>query len=42
MRKYWERFLELCKSRIFVVLVGIFILFSILVHSFVHIADFKR
>ncbi len=31
MRKYWERFLELCKSRIFVVLVGIFILFSILV-----------
>ncbi len=31
MRKYWERFLELCKSRIFVVLFGICILFSTLV-----------
>ncbi len=31
MRKYWERFLELCKNRIFVVLLGICVLFFALV-----------
>lgn len=30
MQKYWEHFLELCKSRIFVVLCGICLLFFIL------------
>lgn len=30
MRKYWEHFLDLCKSRIFVVLCGICLLFFIL------------
>ena len=30
MRKYWEHFLDLCKSRIFVVLCGICLLFFLL------------